>query len=580
MQRWAISFPSYLPGRSLACPLGRRRWPLFICLLFTGLLGAVLPAWAETDEEPSEQALDSCAADTLAEPSLDGSYRDYEGRIIARFRYDTVGVFDTEDPSEDNFLYRFLNRLHINTRPSVLASQLLLAEGDLVNARLLAESERNLRARPYLGDARIRVDEDCGERVALVVHTRDVWTTDPTIALSRRGGETRSGFGFSEGNIAGTGNRFAIDYRDDPQRTSIGYSFHSPHLFNRQIETRISFSDNSDGQDSLFLVQRPFVSLDTKWSAGFFNEDVTQIEEIRYLGDLENTYGHALEYREAFVGWAPVASEEYTHRVSVGMSQEQHRFNEREETAGPVPDQYNLAYPWLQYHYIENRFAVYRNVDQLQRTEDVAIGADFQLRVGHGGSYFGNDYDVWRYQADYSDLIGIGEDHLLRYSLNLDGRYHKGPEQSSEHLWGGELSYHYLDGTQHRWYVAMRYDQGSNLAQHRELTAGGDYGLRGYPLDYQRGRQRYLLTLERRYVSDLHLFNLFRLGALAFVDVGRAWNNHYGSTNHLANVGVGLRMSSSKARVGHVLHLDLAYPLADRQRVDNYQLHMQASHSF
>lgn len=580
MQRWAISSLLCLPARLAACRSGWFRWPLFLCSVVVGSVCVGLPAWAESNEESSEEELEGCAADALAQPSLDASYRDYVGKTIARIRYDTVGVFDPDDPSEDNFLYRFLNRLHINTRPSVVEAQLLLTEGDPVNARLLAESERNLRARPYLGDARIRVDQDCGDSVALVVYTRDVWTTDPTLALSRRGGETRSGFGFSEGNIAGTGNRFAIDYRDDPQRTSIGYSFYSPHLFNRDIETRLSFSDNSDGQDSLFLVQRPFVSLDSKWSAGVSNEDLTQIEEIKYLGELENTYGHSLEHREAFVGWAPVANEEYTHRLFFGVSQEQHRFNEREETVGPLPEQYNLAYPWLQYHYIENKFAVYRNVDQLQRTEDVAVGANFQLRVGHGGSYLGNDYDVWRYQADYSDLIGIGEDHLLRYNLSLDGRYHKGPEHDSEHLWGGELSYHYLDGTQHRWFVSMRYDQGNNLAQHRELTAGGELGMRGYPLDYQRGQKRYLVTLERRYVSELHIFSLLRLGALAFIDIGRAWDNDYGQTSHLSNVGVGLRMSSSKARVGHVLHLDLAYPLADKQRVDSYQLHVQASHSF
>lgn len=575
-QRWTISLFLYLPVK-----VGRRCfwWFLPLCLVLPAWTLA-LPAWAETAEEEAEEEAEGCAAEAFADPPLGAPYADHQGKQIASIRFRTVGVFDTENPREDNYLYRLLNRLHINTRPYVLESQLLVSVGDEVDSRRIAESERILRTRPYLGDARIRVDEDCGDSVALVVETRDVWTTDPTVALSRKGGETRSGFGFSEGNIAGTGTRFAIDYRDDPQRTSIGYSFHSPHLFNRPLELRLRFSDNSDGRDTLVQVQRPFYSLHTTWAAGVYNEDTTQIEEIRYGGDLVNSYRHSLEYREAFVGWAPLTSDQYIHRVSMGVTQEQHRFNEMEETQGPLPEASNIIYNWVQYHYFENKFAVYRNLHQLQRTEDVAVGADLQLRLGYGGSSFGNDYDTIRSQIDYSDLIGLGEHQLLRFSLSLDAHHYKNSERGNERVVGGELSYFVLDGTKHRWFASLRYDHGHHLPQHRELTAGGELGLRGYPLDYQRGRQRYLATVEKRYVSDLHLFNLIRLGALAFIDFGRAWNHDYDRSGHLSNVGVGLRMSSSKARVGHVLHLDLAYPLAEKDAVGDYQLHVQASHIF
>ena len=54
----------------------------------------------------------------------------------------------------------------------------------------------------------------------------------------------------------------------------------------------------------------------------------------------------------------------------------------------------------------------------------------------------------------------------------------------------------------------------------------------------------------------------------------------YGQPQHLSNVGFGLRLSSSKARVGKLLHLDVAYPLAEKDRVDPFQWVITAANRF
>ena len=57
-----------------------------------------------------------------------------------------------------------------------------------------------------------------------------------------------------------------------------------------------------------------------------------------------------------------------------------------------------------------------------------------------------------------------------------------------------------------------------------------------------------MLSLEERVYTDLHLFNLIRIGAAAFFDVGRAWEPgaDSGIPDHwLAHVGFGLRLMSS-----------------------------------
>jgi hypothetical protein len=544
-----------------------------VCARWLCGIGLLLSFSAATfGAEPS----DSCSSPDLAQPSLGGKYRDYAGKTITAIRYTSVDVFDTTDPREDNSIYRFLNWLHINTRPGIIAPQLLFGVGDRLRTDRLAESERLLRTRPYLGDATIQVDEVCGENVALLVVTRDIWTLEPQVDLSRQGGETGHGFGVSEENLFGTGTALTLGYDKDEERSRTSLSFYTPHLLNTRIETRLSVAETSDGQQSMVNIQRPFFSLDTTWAAGTENWDITQDETIRYMDEDINGYSLAAEHHEVFAGWAYDRHESFSKRLSIGLTQDREQYKPNEDTQQPVPADENRVYGWLQYQYVESAFAVYRNLNLLHRTEDILMGMDLQLRLGHGGSALGNDQDFTQYELKFSDVLGVGKYHLLQFEALGQGRQYRGG-LPDERVLGGDLGYHYLLGDKLRTYVLLHYSQGHELAQHRELTLGGGDDMRGYPVAYQRGDRRYLLRLEQRYISDIHLLNLLRLGGVVYLDAGRAWGAGYDDATHLSNVGLGLRLGSSKAKVGKVLHLDLAFPLADKQYVDQYQLVMTAA---
>jgi outer membrane protein assembly factor BamA len=112
---------------------------------------------------------------------------------------------------------------------------------------------------------------------------------------------------------------------------------------------------------------------------------------------------------------------------------------------------------------------------------------------------------------------------------------------------------------------------------------GGDNGLRGYPLRYQAGTARALLTLEQRFYTDWYPFRLFHVGAAAFFDMGRTWGTDVtgaGSLGLLKDVGVGLRLGSSRSSFGNVLHVDLAFPLDGTDDIDHVQLLVQTKRSF
>ena len=112
---------------------------------------------------------------------------------------------------------------------------------------------------------------------------------------------------------------------------------------------------------------------------------------------------------------------------------------------------------------------------------------------------------------------------------------------------------------------------------------GGDSGLRGYPLRYQAGEGRWLLTLEQRAFSNWFPFRLFNVGGAAFIDVGGAWGDNPWGTNTrkvLSDVGIGLRLGNNRSALGNVLHIDLAFPLNGDPSIDKVQLLIETRRSF
>ncbi len=203
------------------------------------------------------------------------------------------------------------------------------------------------------------------------------------------------------------------------------------------------------------------------------------------------------------------------------------------------------------------------------------------IRVGAGGTAFGNTSDVLRYKATYTNIIDLSDTHIFELEMKLDGRQHFGFNQADPTIFTSSAAYHYLQDEKNRWYARIEYGIGENLPQYQELTVGDITGLRGYPTDYLRGNQRYLFTVERRYFTDIHIFNLLRVGGLVFFDAGKAWGlPHEPNSPLLSNVGIGLRLSSTKVRIGNIIHIDVAKPTAVKNGISKYQITIGAYQKF
>lgn len=507
-----------------------------------------------------------------------------EGKNIRNIQFNSLSIFDKDNPKENNALYMALNKLHINTRPKVVRAQLLFSEGEPVNVKQIQESERILRKRDYLTNAYIIPVTVCANDVDVMVVTQDAWALEPQFSVSKESEGTESGFAIADGNILGTGNSLTIGYEETNERSLISYDFSNPHIFNSQIATKLYYADTSDGRDTIVDISHPFYSLETPWAAGFYTQDVSQVEPIRHMDEKINEFRHQSMNNEVFGGIATDVNSAFTQRWLFGISNEEDNFYATDKTVQGIPEARKAVYPWVEYQFLENRYGVFKNVNQIQRAEDIALGQNIIFRLGYAGTELDNPDEVIRYIGSYTNTIDVDKQHIFESSVTLDGRHHSKLEGIDSTVMEIDLAYNYFQDEKRRWYASVSYDVGQDLAQYEELTVGDITGLRGYPSDYQRGDKRYVFTIERRYFSDIHIFNLLRVGAVVFFDMGKAWGleHQYGPSPVLSDVGFGLRLSSSKVRIGNVVHVDIAAPTSatDEPGVGSYQLTIGAQSRF
>src|SRR6185295_11964381 len=150
---------------------------------------------------------------------------------IATIKIERTDVFNLDDPDERHAPYILANKLHYETRESIIRRELLFVEGDPADPDVLYESERNLRRLAFLHDNTriVTVPRDDG-RVDVVVHTRDIWTTKPSISIKSQGNETTGRLSFAEENLFGYGKRLGISFRKDLDRDSGGIEYSDPRL--------------------------------------------------------------------------------------------------------------------------------------------------------------------------------------------------------------------------------------------------------------------------------------------------------------------------------------------------------------
>jgi hypothetical protein len=520
-----------------------------------------------------------------AEKSVLPSFAELEaaGAVIGEVRINTQNIFDLDDPRENSALYRLANRLHIRTRARAIERELLFRPGDRVSARVIEETERLLRANDHLYDIVIEPIAYRDGVADIEVRTRDTWSFQPGISFGRGGGENSGEVSLKERNLLGTGVSISAARVSNVDRQGSEFAVSSRHAFGPWRGFSYSLADFDDGRSQSVSVARPFYALDARWAAGVSASEADRIDPVYEAGHQVAEFRTREQGGEVFGGWSRGLVGGWTRRYSIGLAHSTNAYTAVPGQPAPalLPADLTATGPFVRFELVEDRFRKLTNRDQIERAEFFNMGFQTQLQLGRALSTLGSTRDLWLYSASLSDGFEPRRDHILLASASLSGRYAE--RASEQQLLSGSARYYVPQSRRALFFASVSGAAATHADISGALELGGDNGLRGYPLRYQRGDKRALLTLEQRVYSDWYPWRLFRVGGAVFYDVGRAWSgpNQAGPTDRwLADAGFGLRLLSARAAFGNVLHADIAFPLNRAEGIKAVQFTVKSKVSF
>lgn len=543
-----------------------------LCLLGVGLADALAqPADPEADE------------DRIALSNAELEQRQARVGVIDVY---IENVFDTSNPDEDKALYRWANRFHILTQERVVHSVLLFATGDTFRERVLAESERALRATGFVAEATIVAGayDPVANEVAVNVYVRDAWTLEPELSFSRSGGVNEYELGATEDNLFGRGKRITFAFERSIDRDSLGFGYSDPNVRGSRQVLSLDLADNSDGGRVAIAAGRPFFALDTRWSVTGDVVKDRRIDQMYDLGEIVDEFEESTRGLSIQGGRSRGVVDNHTLRWLAGMSYEEHLFEPTQAMPTPqlLPTDRTLVYPWAGVHWIHNDFREVSELNYMGRIEDVALGLDVFASLGYSAESLGADRNatIWNvavhkgwepggtgrlFLVDAAASARGEEDGLRNALLVVDARYYR--RNFGRHLFS----------------VSLNATLSDHLDAENQVLLGGDTGLRGFPIRYQAGEHSAVLTVEQRFFTDWYPFSLLRVGYAAFFDIGRVWGRDPRGEPPLGtlyDVGFGLRLTSPRSNGTSVIHVDLAFPINGDESIDSVQLVVGKKRSF
>jgi hypothetical protein len=506
------------------------------------------------------------------------------GAIIGEIRIETLNIFNLDDPAENNALFRAANAFHIRTRPSLIMRMLLFHSGEPVSVRLIEETERLLRTNAPIYDVSIEPVAYHDGFVDIAVTTHDTWTLQPGISFSRTGGTNSNGLALKEQNLFGTGISFGMAHTSSVDRSGSEFEFSDNHAFDGWTTISLAHASYSDGSSESLVLDRPFYALDTRWAAGVSASKFERTDSIYNGGNISGQYRHHQDRAQAYGGWSRGLIDGWTQRYSVGVDSQTDTYQFDPSLSPPVqppPDQ-TLAGPFVRYELVEDNYLKVMNRDRIQRPEYFAMGFQSLVQVGRALPDFGSTQNPWLVSAAVSDGFRVLGRHDLLTSGSISRQY--GNETGDRRALSGSAHYYVPQSPRALFYAAASADAIDSPNAADQLQLGGDNGLRGYPLRYQTGSHRALMTVEERIYTDWYPFRLFRVGGAVYYDIGRAWGGpteNTANTRWLSDIGCGLRIVSDRSSAGNVLHVDIAIPINNHDpTIASHQLLFKMTTSF
>ena len=325
--------------------------------------------------------------------------------------------------------------------------------------------------------------------------------------------------------------------------------------------------------------------MDSRWSAALDVLDQQRTDYRFVQGISVDQYQAKLNHLNMMGGWstglrARTEGPSWVQRWSLGLTLDRQRFSPDPVTGTTVlPANQDSRYPWMSLSWLEDRYVVMRNRDQIDRVEDIYLGRALYLQAGYAAKTWGADRNALittiKAQAAYQPY----ERQLFFLDAGISGRV-----ESSQWL-GAVLSanarYDWQQSKYRILVIKVNHARLKNPDDSQQLYLGSDEGLRGYPLRYRSGTQRNVLVVEQRAYTDWQLWRLLSVGGVVFMDVGQINSGELNNSQHtFMDIGIGLRLGNIRSSRGEVFHLDVAYPFNAATQDRRWQFSITTKRSF
>jgi hypothetical protein len=469
-------------------------------------------------------------------------------------------VFEDGGVTPDEWAYQLANRLHVETRESVVRQELLFREGEPLDPEALAQTERNLRALPFLREAQVEAfpaatssDGENG-RIRVRVLVSDSWSTTPEARLAKVGNRWVWGAGLTEGNLLGRGKLLQALYSSDLDRDQTVAVYRDPRVLGSRVALTTLFSAASDGHHVSIWALRPFYSLGTEWSFQMGGEDFDRLDPLYEDGERVEQLRHVRELVRFDLARSVRRTTTSAQRLHLGYEWSRDELPTQLRQFGQV--RFGLSS-------VTHSFRKLTHVNRFERTEDVNLGNETSAFFGISAPYLGGKEGT-TFLVQLGERIGfpLNEDGFLLGSASWQARDREGAIENS-------IARARLDLVQklslRRVLLAKAdFQYGADLDPEVQLRLGAESGLRGYPVRQFNGTRSLLLSVEGRWFLWDEVANLVSVGFAAFFDSGYAWpdGRPIALDDLRSDVGVSLLLGANRVSASRPgVRFDFAYAL-------------------
>lgn len=475
--------------------------------------------------------------------------------------------------SRTPWLNRFATSLHTTTARRMVENLLLLQKGEPCSFLLRHETERLLRAQPYLADATVTAYTVASDSVRIEVVTIDepavlgsvgISTKEPMLRALKAGSANFRGLGV----LALAGWKDGGVFRDTWQAR-----YSNLQLFSAPVQLHLTGIRSEHGYDATGQVTYPFFTdlQPRAWRvAGGLSEILVP---FRSPGQDRVSLGVERQYFD--VGAVARLGEPGLLAIVGGSLSLEHGVPGVEPVvvtdSGLIPDEgldlrgrydrYRSARLNLLVGYRQVNFLRVSGFDALAGTQDVRRGVQAAFTFGHGVPLEGADRQEVFLSGNLYGGVGSAAS-FAGLEVMAEGRRVAGGDWEAL-LVSGRFGTYIRPHPRHTWEGSLEYSAGHRQWLPFQLTLGDPRGgVRGYEKAELGGAARLVARLEERWRLG-NIRGTGDLGFATFAEVGKLWAGDapYGqTTGYLPSVGVAV-LAAVPRRSRRIWRLDVGVPL-------------------